>query len=87
MAKRTDGNQVQIVKTLRDLGATVADLHGVGRGVPDIAVGFRGVTYLCEIKNGNAGLTPDEARFHAEWRGQVAIVRTVPDVLKLLGMI
>lgn len=88
MPKRVDANQPEIVKALRELGASVQCLHMVGHGCPDLVIGFRGVTYLCEIKNGNAGLTPDEARFHSEWRGQkVAIVRTVPDVLRLLGMI
>ena len=29
-------------------------------------------------------LTPEQIRFHREWRGQKAIVRTVDDLLTLL---
>lgn len=50
MPKRVDANQRSIVADLRAIGATVEDLHEVGDGCPDIAVGFRGQNYLFEIK-------------------------------------
>lgn len=45
MAKRTDGNQAEIVRALRSAGATVQTLHTVGKGCPDLVVGFRGNNY------------------------------------------
>ncbi len=69
------------------MGASVQCLHTVGQGCPDLVIGFRGVTLLAEVKNGKAGLTPDEQAWHAEWRGQVCILRTIDDVAALLGAV
>ena len=89
MAKRVDANQAEIVKALRQIGATVQHLHEVGHGCPDILVGYRGVTLVFEIKDGNKipskrKLTDDEASWHAEWRGQVDIVESIDDALSVL---
>lgn len=71
MPKRTDQNQAPLVRELRDLGFSVADLHLVGRGVPDLAVGglnrrtWQRETHLVEVKNGQGALTEREAEFHA----------------------
>ena len=91
-AARTDANQREIVRVLRQLGATVCDLSGVGKGCPDILVGFRGKTYLAEIKDGAKPpsarkLTPDEKQFHESWRGRpVSVVECVPDALEMIGV-
>jgi hypothetical protein len=37
---------------LRSAGATVQSLAGVGKGVPDLLVGFKGQTLLFEVKDG-----------------------------------
>jgi hypothetical protein len=92
MSKRVDANQSDIVARLREVGASVTPTHEIGRGFPDLAIGFRGVTYLAEVKDGSKPksrrrLTPDEAEWHSTWRGQVAIVETVDDALKLIGVI
>ena len=50
MPKRVDMNQPEIVADLRGIGATVQHLHMVGKGCPDILVGFRGNNWLFEIK-------------------------------------
>jgi len=50
---RIDANQPEIVKALRQAGATVTSTATIGKGFPDIAVGFRGTNYLMEIKDGN----------------------------------
>ena len=50
-AKRVDVNQKEIVKTLRDFGASVVDLSKVGHGVPDLLVGYAGLTILVEVKS------------------------------------
>lgn len=90
--KRIDANQPEIVARLREVGASVTPTHEIGRGFPDLAVGFRGTTYLIEVKDGSKPpskrrLTPDEQEWHETWRGQVAIIETVEDALRLLGVI
>ena len=87
-AKRTDANQSAIIAVLRQVGATVVDLSAVGKGVPDLLVGHRGVTYLLEVKNlkGRNRLTPDQDVFYAWWRGApVTIVRTADEALIAIG--
>ena len=48
------------------------------------AVGWRGRTYLLEVKVPPIRLTPDEEGFHLAWRGQVAIVCNVEEALEVL---
>ena len=88
--KRVDANHGEIVYYLRQMGATVADTHEVGDGFPDIVVGFRGQTYLIEIKNpsGFNRLTTMERHWHHDWRGApVLIVRSVDEALVAIGAI
>lgn len=92
MPKRVDANQPAIVQALREVGASVQHLHAVGRGCPDILIGFRGVSYVAEIKDGSKPpskrrLTPDEEEWHQKWRGQVAIIETIEDALRLIRVI
>jgi len=86
--KKTDANQSAIIAVLREVGATVVDLSAVGKGVPDLLVGFRGATYLLEVKNvkGKNRTTPDQDVFYAWWRGaSVSIVRTADEALLAIG--
>lgn len=90
MAKRIDANQPAIVKALRQAGATVQVLSEVGKGCPDILVGFRGDNHLLEIKDGEKipskrKLTDDEAQWHDEWRGRVVVVESIEDALHQIG--
>ena len=71
-ASRPDGNKAVVVAALRACGASVQDLAG-GGGVPDLVVGYAGRNFLLEIKDGRNGLNGAQQKFHAEWRGQVAI--------------
>lgn len=76
---RVDKNQSDVVSSLRAIGATVQHLHAVGQGCPDILVGFRGVNYAVEIKDGNKPpsqrkLTPQQGEWHESWKGQVDVV-------------
>ncbi len=48
-ASKVDANQKRIVKMLRDLGCSVAYLHEVGSGVPDLLVGYGAKNYLLEV--------------------------------------
>ena len=90
---RIDDNQQTIVNILRTTGATVVLLSGVGKGVPDLLVGFRGVTLLMEIKDGkkppsDRKLTTDQQKWHAEWRGgALAIVDSADSALRMIGVI
>lgn len=90
-AAKVDGNHSVIVATLRAVGATVQSLAAVGRGVPDLLVGFRGRNYLLEVKDGTKPpsrrrLTDDERTWHSDWRGTVRIVMSPDDALAAVGV-
>jgi hypothetical protein len=90
-AAKADDNQREIVRALRDAGATVMHLHTVGGGCPDICVGYRGGNYLIEIKDGSKPLsaqklTPAQFDWHRTWRGRVAVVNSVEAALKVIGV-
>lgn len=86
-AAKIDANQPSIVSALRKIGASVLHLHTLGKGAPDILIAYRGRNVLLEIKDGSLppsarALTPDEAKFHAEWRGELHIVHSVEDAIR-----
>lgn len=85
-AKRTDQNQKEIVKVLRDLGATVFDTSGVGKGYPDLNVFFKGNTILVEIKkDATAKLTVHQVEFWRNWQGgQLVRINNVDEAIALL---
>jgi Holliday junction resolvase len=88
-AARIDANQEQIVAALRAMGATVR-IVTQGNGLPDLLVGFRGMTILMEVKDGQKvpsarKLTSAEQKFFDEWSGGiVAIVNSVDEAIDLL---
>ena len=89
-AARVDDNQKEIISGLRCIGASVQPLHAVGSGCPDILVGYRGQTFAIEIKDGKKAasetrLTPDQERWHSEWKGHVAVAKSLDDALKIIG--
>jgi len=66
--------------------------HQLGKGFPDIAVGYQGRNYLFEIKDpaqepARRRLTEDEADWHLAWRGQVHVIETSRDAMIILGMV
>lgn len=80
-AARIDENQPDIVKSLRELGASVQPLHGVGCGCPDLLIGYKGRNYLIEIKNPDKPkcdqkLTKDQKKWHDSWFGQKVIIHS-----------
>lgn len=83
-----DKNQPAIVAALREAGATVQMLYGIGHGCPDIVVGFQGINYLMEIKNphGRKRLTFLQGIWHERWRGQAAVVSTIAAALHIIGV-
>ena len=92
-AAKVDANQEQIVEALRAVGATVQTLAAVGKGVPDLLVGYQGKTLLLEVKDGRRPpsekrLTEDQLVWHGAWRGgPLAVVDGVDAALRALGAI
>ena len=92
-AARVDSNHVQVVEALRAAGATVQSLAGVGKGVPDLLVGYRQTTLLMEVKDGDKSpskrqLTEDQLKWHREWNGGTLAVVDGPEAaLRALGVI
>lgn len=91
-AARIDANQPSIVRSLRQAGATVQSLVEIGSGCPDILIGFRGKCFVAEIKDwkqppSKQRLTPMEKKWHQEWQGQIAVIKTADEALKLIGAI
>ena len=88
-ARRVDDNQAKIVAALRQVGATVQVLSGVGGGCPDLLVGIFRRNYLLEVKDGDKSpsrqvLTADEAIWHNEWKGKVVVVTNAEEAVAAL---
>ena len=86
---KIDDNQKLIVNALRIAGASVQSLAATGKGCPDLLVGYGGVNYLMEIKDGNKvpsaqKLTIDQEHWHSVWKGAVHIVKNENEALKIL---
>ena len=93
--RRRDDNEAVIVKALRQAGASVQPLDVTG--VPDLLVGYNGVTYLVEVKqeHGRAGvgmaksasgLRETQEAWWAKWCGaQPAIATTAAEALAAIG--
>jgi Holliday junction resolvase len=85
-----DSNQPDIVKALREAGASVTSLASVGGGCPDLLVGIRKVTTVMEVKDGakppsKRKLTEAEQDWHDAYRGSVHIVESVEQALAVLA--
>ena len=92
MAKRVDANQPKIVEALRKVGCTVQHMHTLGKGCPDLLVGYRDINFLLELKDSSKPLssqrlTPDELEWHTTWAGMVWTVNSVEDALRVVGAI
>jgi hypothetical protein len=86
--KRVDSNQSELVKQIRKLGATVQHLHAVGKGCPDVLVGYKDNNYLFEIKDGDKKkLTSDQVIWHRDWKGQVRVITNIEDVIATFNKI
>jgi hypothetical protein len=84
-AKRTDANQEVIVKALRDAGAYVWVIS-----LPvDLLVGYKGHSFLVEIKTGaRKRLTPLQADFFENWSGStLARVDSPEAALRMIGVL
>jgi hypothetical protein len=84
-AARIDANKTQVVSALKASGAYVYDLK-----LPvDILCGYKGVTYLIEIKDGDKKkLTKLQENFFNNWTGGALLrVNSPDDALKQIGAI
>jgi Holliday junction resolvase len=88
MPKRVDANQTAIVNALRWAGCSVQSLATVGKGCPDLLVGKYGITVLMEIKDGDKGKVRDsQVEWMDNWMGgPVAVVRSIEDALRAVGV-
>jgi hypothetical protein len=88
--KRTDDNQKSVVTALRKIpNLSVTSSHTIGKGFPDLVIGYKGNNYLIELKDGaktksQKKLTIAEVKFHDEWNGQVAICESVEEIFKII---
>ena len=86
---RVDANQPQIVEGLRRVGASVLITSQL-KGCFDILVGYNGVNYIMEIKDGNKPpsqrkLTPDEEKFKNSWKGgKYHVVESLEDAINII---
>lgn len=84
-ARRSDANQPEIVKALRKIGCSVFIVeHPV-----DLLVGYQSRNYLIEVKNpdkpkSGQKKTKFQDDFFKDWKGQVRIVRTAEEAIKLV---
>lgn len=95
---KLDANQREIADGLARLGCTVVDLSAVGGGCPDLLVGYRGRTYLIEIKAPDAAKRRWNTSTHAatlerqqkwrdNWSGRaVAVVTTLVQAAIAVGL-
>jgi hypothetical protein len=84
-AARVDQNQDQIVSALRAAGAYVWVI-----GLPvDLLVGFKGHTFLVEVKNGpRKRLTALQEDFFKNWSGStLARVDSPESALRMIGVL
>jgi Holliday junction resolvase len=86
---KVDRNHSEIVEALRKAGASVQSLAQLGKGVPDLLVGWKGRNFVFEVKDpkrrpSHRRLTEDEIAWHCAWTGQVAAVETVEAILEIL---
>ena len=86
---RVDANHKQIKTALEQIGASVIDLAAMGGGCFDLLVGFRGVNYWLEVKDGSKPpsrrrLTEDQQTMWRNWRGQKAVVTSVSDAFEAI---
>jgi len=85
-APKRDSNEREIIDFLEINGCSVVQLDGAG--IPDLAVGFAGQTYLLEVKNGKQGkLTSDQQQFFKQWIGHAIVVRNIDDAKQFIRTI
>lgn len=83
---KVDDNHPEVVEALTGIGAKVQSLHTIGKGCPDLLVGWRGRNYLFEVKDGRKvpsrrALTEAQETWIADWPGAVFVVKTPEEAI------
>ncbi len=85
-AAKRDSNERPIIDALKAAGATVYQISE--NDLWDLIVGFRGDTYLVEVKQPGKGLRPGQEETFKTWSGGlIAIIHSVPEALQFVGAI
>jgi hypothetical protein len=87
-ANQRDGNEKAIVDALLHIGASVVRLDKPC----DLLVGYRGCTYLFEVKlplgprggSSHSKLNEYQSGFAQTWRGQFDVIRSAEDAIEIL---
>ena len=88
-AARVDDNQKEIVNGLRRVGASVLIVSQL-KNCFDILVGYNGVNYIMEIKDGKKPLsqrrlTTGEKEFKNKWKGgKYHVVETLEQAIDII---
>jgi hypothetical protein len=85
---KNDSTAKAIVEALRKAGAVVEYWVPSARqkGLPDLVVGYKGETYLLEVKASDGRVSAAQAAWHATWQGgPIATVFTVEGALVAIG--
>lgn len=87
-AARVDVNQRQITKELRAAGFSVAITSQLGKGFPDLVIGYKGVNLMVELKaTSKDKLTPHEVEFRDNWKGQYLIAWSSEMIIEEFNLI
>ncbi len=79
-ANKRDKNEPEIIKALEKIGCSVYQLDDP----VDLLVGLAAKCYLLEVKGKHGKLTDKQKDFFRDWRGQVRIVRTPEEAIRLV---
>jgi hypothetical protein len=89
-AAKVDDNQKEIVSALRRFGASILIVSQL-KNCFDILVGYKGVNYIMEIKDGKKPpsqrkLSDGEINFKNKWKGgDYYIVCSIEDAINVLN--
>ena len=86
--KKVDNNQLDIVKAFRSMGATVLNLSTVGKGCPDLLIGYKNISVLVEVKSKTGKFTEPQLKFMEQWQGgPVNRIDSVDGAIRLIKLL
>ncbi|CAB4166587.1 hypothetical protein UFOVP1019_47 [uncultured Caudovirales phage] len=86
--KKVDNNQLDIVKAFRSMGATVLNLSAVGKGCPDLLIGYKNISVLVEVKSKTGKFTEPQLKFMEQWQGgAVNRIDSVDGAIRLIKLL
>ena len=86
--KRVDNNQLEIIKAFQSMGATVLNLSAVGKGCPDLLIGYKNISVLVEVKSKTGKFTEPQLKFMEQWQGgPVNRIDSVDGAIRLIKLL